>query len=129
LVGLTVVAACGEEPLPPKDCTQDTGPSTLAHSPSGSSLTYSVKYEVTHSGEGSLRQITYYNGATSQVTVENPTLPWVQTLTLNSGSSAGIGMVGTVTNGRIEVKYTATAIASGTTLQKTANRVCEQVQD
>ena len=62
--------------------------------------------------------------------MENPILPWVKTITLNSGSSVGIGMVGMVTNGRIKVKYEANSNSSfGTYITKTANRVCEQVQD
>ncbi|EPX64686.1 hypothetical protein D187_000108 [Cystobacter fuscus DSM 2262] len=90
---------------------------------------YAVKYEVIGSGEGTITKITYRDGSSTPAVVENPTLPWTKTVTLFPGANVGIGMEGSVTNGRFEVKYNGTlnSTSGGSSdAQVTGSRVCEQ---
>lgn len=136
VVGLAL-AACGdsseEENLPPtKDCTLETGTTQLEYGLLGSMMTYTLQYEVTGSGEGTISKIIYYDGSSTPVVVENPTLPWTKTLTLSSGSYVGIGMEGSVTTGRFEVELEYNGTTNNSTTGEENNlsvsRVCERQQ-
>jgi hypothetical protein len=132
---LTVVgvalASCGDpasEQISPLDCTTDTGISQipmLVPAPAG----YSVKYGVIGSGAGTITKIIYRDGTSTPVVVENPVLPWTETVTLYPDMYVGIGMEGSVSNGRFELKYNGTLNStsggsSGT--QVSGSKVCEQ---
>ncbi len=132
------LASCGEEsapeetppPVPPLDCTRETITYQLSpwvSAPDG----YSVKYELLGSGAGTITKITYRDGSSTPVVVENPALPWTKTVTLFPGANVGIGMEGSVTNGRFEVKYNVAlnSTSDGSNYDYTlvsADEVCEQ---
>ncbi|ATB36586.1 hypothetical protein CYFUS_002001 [Cystobacter fuscus] len=125
------LASCGEpasEQISPLDCTTDTGISqipTLVPAPAG----YSVKYEVIGSGAGTITKIIYRDGTTTPVVVENPVLPWTETVILYPDMDVGIGMEGSVSNGRFELKYNGTlnAASGGSSgAQVSGSKVCEQ---
>lgn len=133
-MGLALAACGGSEKKPeepqPKDCSMETGVTQLADGYTGS-LKYTVTYEVTGSGQGTITKISYYDGVSTAKVVENPTLPWTKTLTLYSDQNVGIGMEGSVTNGRFEVKYSGEgkSLSGGSTSVKVSkNNVCEQLQ-
>lgn len=125
------LASCGDpalEQVSPKDCTTGTGISqipTLVPAPAG----YSVKYEVSGSGTGTITKIIYRDGTATPVVVENPVLPWTETVTLYPEMDVGIGMEGSVSNGRFELKYNGTlnAASGGSSgAQVSGSKVCEQ---
>ncbi|MFY0573543.1 MmpS family transport accessory protein [Cystobacter fuscus] len=90
---------------------------------------YAVKYEVIGSGEGTITKITYRDGSSTPVVVENPTLPWTRTVTLFPGANVGIGMEGSVTNGRFEVMYNGTLNSTSggsNSAQVSGSEACEQ---
>ncbi|PTL77381.1 hypothetical protein DAT35_43990 [Vitiosangium sp. GDMCC 1.1324] len=130
------LAACGgsekkPEELQPKDCNMETGVTQLADGFTGS-LKYTVTYEVTGSGEGTITKIYYYDGPSTPKVVENPTLPWTKTVSLYSDQNVGIAMEGSVTNGHFEVKYSGEGKSlsggSSTSVKVSKNNVCEQLQ-
>ncbi|OJH39854.1 MmpS family transport accessory protein [Cystobacter ferrugineus] len=130
VVGVAL-ASCGDpasEQIAPLDCIMDTGTSqipTLIPAPAG----YSVKYEVTGSGAGTITKIIYRDGTSTPVVVENPVLPWTETVILYPDMDVGIGMEGSVSNGRFEMKYNGTLnSSSGGSIgaKVSGNKVCEQ---
>ncbi|WP_143177693.1 hypothetical protein [Cystobacter ferrugineus] len=61
--------------------------------------------------------------------MENPTLPWTKSVTLFPGADVGIGMEGSVTNGRFEVKYNGTLSSTSggsSDAQVSGARVCSR---
>src|SRR5664279_4416009 len=80
-----------------KDCTLDTGTSTIS-----GSLT--VTYQVTvQDGTATVASLTY-NAESGPVTVTNPTLPFQENLTLAT-ATAHLQLTGTVTNGVLVAQY------------------------
>jgi hypothetical protein len=97
-----MVSACSDtnanQPVA-KDCTLDTGASTIA-----GSLT--VTYQVTvPDGTGTVSSLTY-TADTGPVTVTNPTLPFQENLTLLT-APAQLQVVGTVSNGTMVAQFSA----------------------
>ncbi|WNG14887.1 MmpS family transport accessory protein [Cystobacter fuscus] len=127
------LASCGApapEETPPKDCAKETTTYLIPTSVSAP-MGYAVKYEVIGSGAGTITKITYLDGSSTPVVVENPTLPWTKTVTVFPKGNVRIGMEGSVTNGRFEMKYNVTLNSTSTPdegdyVLVSASSVCEQ---
>jgi len=73
-----------------------------------SSDAFTVVYQATRTGDGSISSLTYTDAAGNSQSVANPSLPWSQTETLNVGANAAIGANGSVTNGGLNISFSAT---------------------
>ncbi len=97
-----MISACsdstGNSPTT-KDCTLDTGMSTISGS-------ITVTYLVTLSGSSATIASITYAAEGGPVTVTNPTLPFQQNLTLLT-APAQLQLTGTVTDGTLTAEYSA----------------------
>jgi hypothetical protein len=119
LLGAAVFAlsACGDDNSGPNTLT--CGPNTGNSSISGS---ITVAYSASLTGSGTVTSITYATDA-GDVVVNNPTLPWQESV-LNVTSPAAIRATGSVTTGMITIGYNATG-AGNRLEQDTAT--CSQI--
>jgi hypothetical protein len=74
---------------------------------------FSVTYEATRSGDGSISSLTYTGAAGGRQTVTNPSLPWTHTETMVS-TAASMTAGGEVTDGSLTINLEA--VSGGLTL-------------
>ena len=86
-----LVSACSKSTSTNNQCNFSTGSGTAA---SDAQVTYSA----TGSGSASLSSVTY-KGASGDVKVSNPSLPWSASINFPNGGSVSLSAVGTASNG------------------------------
>jgi hypothetical protein len=120
LVG--VAAGCGSSSTGPGGRTAcspplSIGPTTFTE---GAPSTISATYTASVTGDGTITSLTYV-GASGQVTVTNPVLPFSVDATVPLPTQAGMSASGYYTNGTVTIAYQASVGASD---DEQTNQVC-----
>jgi hypothetical protein len=88
------------------------------------SVDMDVIYTATQSGDGIMASLTYET-ITGTVTVQNPKLPWSDTVSVLSTTNVKMTATGTVKNGSLNISYNG--VSGGSTIH--GSNSCEQSTD
>jgi hypothetical protein len=83
-----------------------------------------VIYTATQSGDGVMASLTYET-ITGTVTIQNPKLPWSDTISVLTTTNVKMTATGTVKNGTLKISYSG--VSGGSSFQ--GSNSCEQSTD
>ncbi|MCK9220840.1 MAG: hypothetical protein PHF97_10390 [Bacteroidales bacterium] len=89
-----------------------------------SAVAMTIIYTATQTGDGVISSLSYATNS-GMITIQNPSLPWADTISVITGTKIAISASGTVKNGMLKVTYQG--YGGGSTFQ--ASDFCQHQTD